>query len=388
MPAAPLEQDAARPRLLLITTVYPTPWQPNTGPANRSKVEALRALGCEVCVVAPVPWPKRIGRRSVVAPIEHYPAYWYLPGILRSHFHSEMQWSIGRELGRIAAQFRPDAVLGIWADPDGTVALRLAKSLGVPGGVVAIGSDLMILPADPSRRRVIAATMQQADHVFAVGSVLRRKAIELGAAPERVSNFLAGVDLHRFGPGDRAAARTRFGLTGHGPLLLSVGSLVPVKATERLLYAAAQLAPDHPDLTVVLVGDGPRRPALERIVAATPVLSGRVTFAGPVSHDQLPDWYRAADLLVLPSRSEGVPNVLLEAMTCGLPFVASDVGSISDLLPFGPSTVVAEGDIAALTNAMDAILRAGLARVVPRPFDRLDGARELLRHLGLSTGAQ
>ena len=84
-------------------------------------------------------------------------------------------------------------------------------------------------------------------------------------------------------------------------------------------------------------GDGPRRPALQQDANASPMLRGRVIFAGALSHDALPDWYRAANLFVLPSRSEGVPNVLIEAMACGLPFVASDVGSIADLLPFGPS---------------------------------------------------
>lgn len=307
--------------------------------------------------------------------------------MLQSHYHNTMQWSIGRTLTNLAREFRPDAVLGAWADPDGTVAIRQAHSLGVPGGVIAMGSDLMLLPSDRQRRRVIAATLQGADHVFAVGSVLRKIAIELGAGPERVSNFLCGVDLDRFGPGIRAEARTRLGLRADGSLLLWIGSMGAVKATERLLYAAARLTPELPELSVVLVGDGPRRAFLEHVVAETPALTGRVRFAGPVNHDELPDWYRAASLFVLPSRSEGVPNVLLEAMTCGIPFVASDVGSISDLLPYGPSAVVPEGDIAALTAAIAAALRGLSTTIAPRPFDRLDGARHLLHHLGLDRGA-
>ena len=179
----------------------------------------------------------------------------------------------------------------------------------------------------------------------------------------------------------------RLGLRADGSLLLWIGSMGAVKATERLLYAAARLTTEFPELSVALVGDGPRRAFLEQVVAGTPALTGRVRFAGPVNHDELPDWYRAASLSVLPSRSEGVPNVLLEAMTCGIPFVASDVGSISDLLPYGPSAVVPEGDIAALTAAIAAALRGLSTTIAPRPFDRLDGARHLLHHLGLDRGA-
>jgi len=373
--------------LLFVSTVYPTPWEPHKGPANRSTVESLRAIGCDVRVVAPVPWTRRRGTATAVSPVESYPTYWYPPGMFRSHYHTAMSWSIRGALARVSASFRPDAVLGVWADPDGTVAIEHAHALGVPGGVVAIGSDLMLLPADPKRRRVLGQTLQRADHVFAVGTVLQQKAIELGADPARVTNFLCGVDLNRFTPGDRHQARARLGLPANGEILLWIGSMVPVKATERLLHAAARMTREFPDLTIALIGDGPRRTALEQEIAATPALAGRVRFAGAVDHEALPDWYRAANLFVLPSRSEGVPNVLLEAMTCGLPFVASDVGSIAGLLPYGPSAVVPEGDIAALTDAIATVLRAGPSAVAPRPYDRLDGARHLLEHLGLAAGA-
>jgi glycosyltransferase involved in cell wall biosynthesis len=301
--------------------------------------------------------------------------------MLRSHLHVAMRWSIGRTLARVSKEFQPDAVLAFWTDPDGTVALHHARPLGIPVGIIAGGSDLMLLPADPARRAVVAATIRSADHVFAVGSVLREKAIALGARADRVSNFIAGVDLNRFGPGNRQAARDRLGLPAEGAILLSIGSLVAVKATERLLHAAALLAREFPAVTVVVVGDGPRRSALQQDVAATPALRGRVLFAGAIDHDGLPDWYRAADLFVLPSRSEGVPNVLLEAMASGLPFVASDVGSIHDLLPFGPSRVVPEGDVPSLASAIADVLRGGAWTIPPRSFDRLAGARHLLEHL-------
>jgi teichuronic acid biosynthesis glycosyltransferase TuaC len=383
--AAQAAAPHAAPRLIFVSTVYPTPWEPHKGPANRSTVESLRAAGCDVRVVAPVPWPKRFLPRSSVVPVENYPTYWYPPRVLRAQYHRTMDWSIRSTLARAASEFQPDAILAFWIDPDGTAALKEARRIGVPCGIIVGGSDLMLLPADPSRRRVITRTLRDADHLFTVGSVLHDKAIEFGAPPNHVSNFLAGVDLTRFGPGDRAAARVRLGLPLDKRLVLWIGSMVPVKATERLLAATSMLGSGHDDVELLLVGDGPRRAALEQQVAADAALRGRVKFAGATTHATLPDWYRAADLFVLPSRSEGVPNVILESMTTGLPWIASDVGSIKDLLPFGTSSVVPEGDVVALRDAMKKAL-AALGNVTPRPFDRLDGARQLLHHLGLDSG--
>jgi teichuronic acid biosynthesis glycosyltransferase TuaC len=374
----------AGPRLLFVSTVYPSPWDPHKGPVNHSTVESLRLSGCDVDVVVPVPWIKKMRSRTPVLPAERYPTYWYPPGMLRTAYHRVMAWSIGASLRDGSAQSPPDAVLAFWTDPDGTVALRHARKTGVRCGVIVGGSDVMLLPAHGGRRRIVAATLSEADHVFAVGSLLQQKVIDLGAAPERVSNFLCGVDLTNFGPGEQRAARARVNLPSTGPILLWIGQMVNVKAPERLLLAAADLVGEFPDLTVVLVGDGPRRAALQREVDGTPALRNRVRFTGAVANATLPDWYRAADLFVLPSRSEGVPTVLLEAMACGLPFVASDVGSIRDLLPFGESQVVPEGNIPALAGAIMAALRASASPPAPRRIDRMDGARHLLHYLGLA----
>ena len=382
--AAPLVPPAAqRPRILFFSTVYPTPWEPTKGAANRSTVAALRELNCEVRVVAPIPWPvRRRARTRAVTPVESYPTWWYPSLIMRTIYHHTMWWSSRRALERATRDFRPEAVLAFWAHPDGAVALRFARARGIPMGLIVGGSDVMLLPGHAARRRVIADVVANADHVFAVGSVLVERCIELGSRPERTTNFLCGVDPAVFTPGDSRAARARLGLDDRYPLLLWIGQMVPVKAIDRVLDAAERLLRGFPDLHVALVGDGPERARLEARVAVSSALRGRVRFAGGVDHKALPDWYRAADLFVLPSRSEGVPTVLLEAMACGLPFVTSDVGSIADLLPFGASRIAPEGNLDALTAAVGNALReTGSARVAPRTLDRLEATRDLLSHL-------
>ena len=96
-------------------------------------------------------------------------------------------------------------------------------------------------------------------------------------------------------------------------------------------------------------------------------LSTYVTFVGPKTHDELPDWYRAADLTVLPSRSEGLPNVLRESLACGTPFVASDVGGIREIADRSSSLLVSSEDPASLADA------------IAQGLDRWDGDRSLAR---------
>jgi glycosyltransferase involved in cell wall biosynthesis len=134
------------------------------------------------------------------------------------------------------------------------------------------------------------------------------------------------------------------------PRVLFVGRLAAQKGVTTLLEAVPLL---RSPAAVVLVGDGPLRPALERQAAR--VAPSRVRFQGFVPHADVPAWLAAADVLVLPSVYEELGSVLLEAMAAGLPVVASAVGGIPDAL--GPAgRLVPAGDPAALAAAVDEVL--------------------------------
>ena len=348
-------------RLLLITSVFPSPRRPTKGTFNRELVAGLREAGDDVRVVVPVPWTDLLRAKATGAPepSTSYPLWWFPPRIAHATHHRWMSHSLVAAALRVARPWQPDLVLGYWTHPDGTVALAIARRLGVPGVVLAGGSDIQVLTRDPARRRIIVETLRAADRVFTVGAPLREAAIGLGVPPSRVGVLDRGVDRQRFFPGAPAAARQRLGLPSDRPIVLGVGRMVPVKGLDVLLksWSTVATAPSRPLL--LLIGDGDDRRALEQQAAG---LGDSVRFIGPVGHDALPDWYRAADYVVLPSRAEGVPNVLLEGLACGTPFVASAVGGVVTLIDDECTTVPPE-DIAALTAVL-------LARVALPPMSR------------------
>lgn len=351
-----LDRGTEPMRLLLVTSVMPTPFRPTKGTFNAALVAGLRDAGDEVRVVAPVPWTDRlrVSRGANPDPSARYPLWFYPPRVGHATHHRWMQLSVLPAVRRITREWKPDVVLGYWAHPDGTVALAAARALGVPGVLLVGGSDIQLLTADPARRAIIQETLAAADLVMTVGAPLRERVVALGIPQAGVEVFQRGVDAARFHPGDPAHARAALDLPLDRSIVLWVGRMVPVKGLDVLLEAWPRVAEAPHRPLLVLVGDGEERTALAERARA---LSIDLRFAGNVAHADLPQWYRAADVVVLPSRSEGIPNVLLEGLACGTPFVASDVGGVSELLePL--SRAVPAGDPAALASALREVLVA------------------------------
>jgi glycosyltransferase involved in cell wall biosynthesis len=361
--------------LLLVTSVYPSARRPTKGTFNREMVTALRCAGDDVRVVVPVPWTDLFRpRTSTPAAADTTYATWvYPPRIAHATHHRWMAATVLRRIRRLVGSWTPDIVLGYWAHPDGAVALAAARELGVPGALLVGGSDIQLLTRDPARRAVIMKTLLAADRIFAVGAPLRRAVVALGVPAARVAAFERGVDRDKFSPGSPRGARERLGLPTDRPIMLWVGRMVPVKGLDILLksWPAAARHIAHPLL--ILIGDGQERASLERQAAA---FGDTVQFVGDVAHDALPDWYRAADCVVLPSRSEGVPNVLLEGLACGTPFVASAVGGIVELRDSESVTVPAEDSVA--------LIAALLVRLEDPPMTRRSSAVIVDRNMAVA----
>jgi glycosyltransferase involved in cell wall biosynthesis len=190
--------------------------------------------------------------------------------------------------------------------------------------------------------------------VVTTGERLRLQVIEeTGARPEDVVSIPTGIDVDRFSPGAASAARSQLGLASEGRVIGIVATLRSWKGHRHLFEAFAGLA--DAGARLVVVGDGPQREALEALAAELGI-AGRVTFAGN-QKDVVP-WMRAFDLFCLPSyANEGVPQALMQAMSCGLAVVTTPVGSIGEIVQDGDTgRLVPPEDAGALRAAIESLL--------------------------------
>ncbi|POM25678.1 D-inositol 3-phosphate glycosyltransferase [Actinomadura rubteroloni] len=221
-----------------------------------------------------------------------------------------------------------------------------------------------------------------ADRLVANTAEEARELVDLyGAAPSRVATVSPGVDLGMFAPGSTGEVRRRLGLPHDAFVLLFVGRIQPLKAPDVLLRAVARMLDDDPALRNRLVvavvggpsGTGRRRPEQLQKLAADLGLGGVVRFEPPCPQDELADWYRAADITVVPSHNESFGLVAVESQACGTPVVASSVG--------GLRTAVRDGDSGVLVRGHDPAAYAAVLRGLhddPGRRDRL--ARGAVRH--------
>jgi glycosyltransferase involved in cell wall biosynthesis len=311
-----------------------------------------------------------------------------------------MWQSIRRRASRTVALFRPDAVLSYWTYPDSAVAANIAQLGGVPCVAIVGGSD--VLSIDPAvstaRARRVTQVLHRVDAIAAVSDSLKERMNALGISADKIHVLPPAVDKRIFFPGHQERARRHLSILLDARVIVWVGRMVAVKALDVLVDAVAELAPTAPQLRLYLIGDGPLRRSLEMKVAEQG-LTRHVVFTGRVAHRALPDYYRAADVTVLPSHWEGMPNTLLESQACGTPFVASRVGAIPQLANHGVDELVVPGDRQQLAAAIAACLRrtperhgtatcsaGGWEHMADRLSDLLDAARQARRFSSPSYG--
>jgi len=228
----------------------------------------------------------------------------------------------------------------------------------------------------PHRRAEAEATIIRcSDAVLASCSVEAEQIVDLyGADPARVRIVPLGVDHAFFAPGERAQARRALGLPTAGPLLLFVGRIQPLKGADVAVRVLAELrSARRDDATLVVVGgpSGPQGDATYRgLVALAERLgvSEAVRMVDPQPHEVISTYYRAADVCLVPSRSESFGLVALESSACGTPVVASAVGGLTTLVDHGETGFLVESrDPAAFAERVIGILddrrfAEGLAR--------------------------
>jgi len=315
-------------KILTFSTLFPNSEKPGHGIFVETRLRHLVASGrVQSRVVAPIPWfpstNPRFGNyaRFAKAPrheVRHgiavdHPRYPVLPKVGMSIAPFLLAQAVKPAIGRLIDEgYDFDLIDAHYFYPDGVAAAMLARHFNKPLVITARGSDITLFPSYALPRRQILWAARRADAIITVCNALRDEVVAMGIAAERVVSLRNGVDLQLFRPTERTP----------NPMftLLAVGHLVPVKAQDLIIGALPLL----PGVRLVLAGDGPDRAKLENLARELKV-TDRVTFLGAVPQAQLRAHYGAADALVLSSSREGWANVLLEAMACGTPVVASRV---------------------------------------------------------------
>ncbi|MEO6102105.1 MAG: glycosyltransferase [Pseudoxanthomonas sp.] len=362
-------------RLLIVTSQFPIAGEPNRGRPVYQTIRELSRLA-KVRVLSPVAdYPRWAQPRSYLfrradetQEVEgcdvQYVRYPALPALSRPL----NGWSCSRALHAPLRSFAPDLVLSYWPYPDAYGAMLAARKAGLPLVAGARGSDLRV--RDAVSQRLTQPVVRSAQRLLVVSEDLGRVAVDsYGADPLRVRTIRNGCDASLFHPADRAAARDSLGIVADAEVVTYVGRLVPEKGLRELLDACRSLAKTRPRLRLILVGEGPMREEIATRVADDPSL--QVTMAGPQPPLEVSRWMAASDLVTLPSYSEGHPNVLVEALACGRPVVATPVGGIPEVVDSDSGILVPARNAAALA--------AGLGETLDREWDQLALARKFSR---------
>ncbi|MBB4859691.1 glycosyltransferase involved in cell wall biosynthesis [Novosphingobium chloroacetimidivorans] len=361
-------------RILSIATLFPNPVRPGFGIFVGNQMRAVVARGdVDLTVVSPIgmpPWPLSTREpyarlrsipadsRAVGLPVL-YPRFTLIPKIGGDGNPARIARAVLPLVRRLHAEHPFDLVDAQFFFPDGPAAAIVARELGLPLTIKSRGADIHYWAGRPKARAQILAAAEQAAGLLAVSKALREDMIALGMTGDRILVHYTGLDRERFRPMARTEARAQVAamegirVPEDGPLLVTTGALIARKGQRLVIEALDQL----PGARLALAGAGEDEAALRSLVRERG-LADRVHFLGQVGHEALPPLLSAADVLVLPSASEGLANAWVEALACGTPIVVPDIGGAREVVQDRSAGRIVARDSAAIAAGVREILAA------------------------------
>jgi teichuronic acid biosynthesis glycosyltransferase TuaC len=359
--------------VLVVSRLYPRPNDPVLGIFVEEEVRELSGQ-CRIRVVSPVPWFPPLERfprwyaysqfpqREIRAGVEVLrPRALLLPrNLLFPLMGLSFYLTLRSALRRLLQELPIDLIHAHTAYPDGFAAALLGRATDLPVVISLHGGDVNLYFRRFSGRKQGLWAITHANRVIASSRSLQHTVVDkYGADPGRIAVVPSGVDTGKFRPLARQKAESSLSLAPQAPRLLYVGAITRSKGIHHLLRAFARLdraVIDPPRLLLVGNGDyaGPARLLAEKLGVGE-----RVTFVGQRPNDEIPLWINACDLLVLPSLSEGFGVVLVEALACGKPVVATACGGPEDIVTPEVGILVPPGDESSLAEALTVALNDG-----------------------------
>ncbi|WP_286230758.1 teichuronic acid biosynthesis protein TuaC [Neobacillus mesonae] len=355
-------------KVLWITSVYPSDKQPGAGVFHETQVQALTRLGIEVTVICPVPRnPKLLEfvkkqyrvhhgipnmyRRNGVTVFR--PPYLALPGQLR---WAQPDQRIATAVLETMSDYRiePDLIHAHFAMPSGGAARIVAEQINRPWILTLHGSDVNIYPYfSASAKKAFQRSVTKANHVLAVGDSLKTKAKELTGRESVVLPI--GVDLSVFHQVEdsKGEQRKRLQLPENKRLVVFVGRLTKAKGVFELAQALERLSDE---IAVLFVGDGSAKEKLKQ----HPDFNRRLFLTGQVENHRVKDYLLASDVLALPSYTEGMPTVVIEALAAKIPVICTAVGGVPDLFGEYRHLLIEKESVADLVERINDVLYGNL----------------------------
>lgn len=350
--------------VLMLSTLFPDMSRPNFGVfVERQARELADRDEIDVTVVAPVglpPWPlSRAGRYAPLHALPrqerwknltvHRPRFPIIPGLSGAMNVAAMTRAILPLVRKLHEQRAFDVIDASFFYPDGPVARRLSRALGIPYSVKARGADIHYWGRRRGTKAAVRVAGKDAAGLLAVSQAMRQSMVAMGMDADNITVHYTGVDLDHFGIVDREEAKAALGVSGK--IVLCVGALIPRKGQDLLIRAL----PSLPDVTLLLAGQGQYRRTLEKLAEELKV-DRRVGFLGSIPHHKLPRVFAAADVMALPSSSEGLANAWVEALACGTPIVITDVGGARELVDRPEAGRIVAREPEAIAEAISAVL--------------------------------
>ncbi|WP_085810575.1 glycosyltransferase [Sphingomonas sp. TZW2008] len=327
-------------RVLTLSSLFPDASRRNFGVfVERQTLGLAVRPGVAVRVVAPVglpPWPLRLHphyRALAALPrcetwkglTVDRPRFTTWPGTDGRYHSAALARALVSVLDQIREDFAFDVIDASFFFPDGPAAVTLGARYGVPVSIKARGADIHYWGHRPATAASVRDAGDRADGLLAVSAAMRADMAAIGIDPARVMVHHTGVDLDRFAPVDRAAAKARLGVSG--PLVVAVGALIVRKGHDVVIEAVARL----PGVQLWIAGEGSERSRLAALAARLGI-ADRVRLLGSIPHDDVPGLIAAADVMALASASEGLANAWVEALACGTPIVITAAGGAADVV--------------------------------------------------------
>lgn len=317
--------DDERMSVLAITNLYPLPWEPTRAAFNKQQFDILgKRTQLRIAVLVPLlQWLKHLKQIKNTSEIAYIP-HFHIPkfGAKLAPF---FQYCALKMNTKWLLKSKPDIIYACWLYPDTVASAKFAHQHEIPCVAKAHGTDVNFHLQNNAKSQQLVAQEHSITHVFCPSNALASKLIQIGFAPEKVSANYNGVNKTVFFPlaSGRQQSQTK--------QLVFVGSMLKTKGVFELLNAFSQVVKQIP-CRLVLIGKGADLNDLHALSEELK-LEDVVTFMGAQPLTVVAEQVRSADLLVLPSYREGLPNVLLEAFASGTPVVATKVGGIPEVVP-------------------------------------------------------